>query len=147
MSVVNTYPGRAGATSTTSLPPVTATENLPDATWTPAATNSTKLPIATGTRKDCSDYFPGSDFKMNMTDSIFGSTCVFAAKVFGIDVEDLEFWNPSLGNASLANCTFASGLQYCSRWYDVSPPVAAEPTPSLFPIRVSEPDCIVFHVC
>lgn len=132
---INTYPGRAGATSTTSLPPVTATEDLPDATWTPAATNSTKLPIATGTRKDCSDYFPGSDFQMNMTGSIFGSTCVFAAKVFGIDVEDLEFWNPSLGNASLANCTFASGLQYCSRWYDVSPPVAAEPTPSLFPIR------------
>ncbi|KAJ0329025.1 hypothetical protein COL5a_004254 [Colletotrichum fioriniae] len=90
---------------------------LPDNIWTAPTPTTTLLPVATGTRKDCYHYLTGDDWQKDMTGMYLASNCALAAEVFDVTLEDLEVWNPILGNASDAGCSFESGFRYCAKWY------------------------------
>lgn len=115
MRAVNTYPGQPGyhsATTTTAAGPTTAYVELPESTEEPyARPNDTSLPLAERTRDDCSKYFDGSlfaDLDLGTSgEGIVLTPCTMAANVFLAEVAALGVWNPSLGDASLPNCTSA----------------------------------------
>lgn len=118
---VNTYPGRPGHvtfsfTLTASTFEDSATD-LPDVAWASPTPTVTPLPLASGTRKDCYSYIDGDDFQRNLTNMIIDSNCQLVANVWHVTLEDLEIWNPSLGNASDPACAFESGLRYCAQWH------------------------------
>ncbi|KAI3543610.1 LysM domain-containing protein [Colletotrichum filicis] len=117
---LNTYTGKPGhitfAITMTGTVEDSAT-TLPDNIWTAPTPTTTLLPIATGTRKDCYHYLTGDDWQKDMTGMYLASNCALAAEVFDVTLEDLEVWNPILGNASDDGCSFESGFRYCAKWY------------------------------
>jgi hypothetical protein len=79
--------------------------SLPQPTW-PAFNNTSNdwtFNFAPGTRLDCYRYANGSDFGANIS-------CDNAVKGFGVSVEELKQWNPSLNSS----CTLSQEFTYCS---------------------------------
>ncbi|KAI0814080.1 hypothetical protein GGR55DRAFT_687075 [Xylaria sp. FL0064] len=115
---INTYPGRAGATTappTTTLPfaPILS---LDTAISTAPIMTSTSLPLAEDTRGDCSLYFNGQQILIeNISTTSYQNACEFAAAVWGISVEDLTQWNPDLGNVTNGECNMMSDVRYCGK--------------------------------
>lgn len=137
-SLVNTYPGRPGYTSTTVAAIVAQIpfSSLPDATYVSTLTSSNdSLPLANGTRTDCSSYVDGKDFQLNLSKTSWTTSCEAVAQIWGVTLDELGYWNPSLGNTSLPTCALEPGYQYCAVWYYST----SEPTATLgaiLPIRV-----------
>ena len=140
-SLVNTYSGRPGYTSTT----VAATfaqvaySSLPEATYVPSLTSSNdSFPLANGTRTDCTSYVDGNDFQLDLSNVSWSTNCEAVAEIWGVTLDELGNWNPSLGNASLSTCALEPGYQYCAVYYYSS----SEPTETpeiVLPIRVRCP--------
>ncbi|KAK1709775.1 hypothetical protein BDP67DRAFT_408326, partial [Colletotrichum lupini] len=138
---LNTYTGKPGhitfAITMTGTVEDSAT-TLPDNIWTAPTPTTTLLPIATGTRKDCYHYLTGDDWQKDMTGMYLASNCALAAEVFDVTLEDLEVWNPILGNASDDGCSFESGFRYCAKWYTGSKKFTnPDPLDSSLPARVT----------
>lgn len=140
--LVNTYPGRAGFASATAVPLSTVVfSSFADATFVPTPKNKTDallLPLATKTRTDCETYVSGKDLQQDWADGFFTSSCSAVASIFGISLDDLGNWNPSLGDTSLPTCAFNPTNRYCAQWSASTghtPP--DEPDNSALPIRVS----------
>lgn len=140
-TLVNTYFGRPGITSI-----MTPTHTLTDdefatsalATWTkPPSPPNTDLPLAEDSRNDCMHYIDGVEItKFNLTGTLYTNHCQYLARFYQVDLDEVEIWNPSIGNASLANCTLVPGNRYCGRLYDQPREKIIEVSPEL-PIRVS----------
>jgi len=138
LSVTN-YPGHPGyvppAASTTT--PSVIFASLPDATYTPPSLNTiASLPLASNSRSDCSLYVAGSDFQIDISTTLYGSVCEALAVGWGISLEELGYWNPSL-NTSLPSCHLDPAYRYCAVWYDTTPSPAVTSEPAALPIRVS----------
>ncbi|KAI9150011.1 LysM domain-containing protein [Paramyrothecium foliicola] len=135
---INTYSGRPGYGAPTltmsGFINDTAT-TLPDASFTYPSPIRTPLPLASGTRHNCEQYSSGDDWQQNLTSTYFTSHCAFMAAVVGVTLEDLQVWNPSLGNTSDSTCSFATGVRYCSKYFSGNRPVDAGDRPSRFPAR------------
>ncbi|EFQ32525.1 LysM domain-containing protein [Colletotrichum graminicola] len=143
---INTYPGRPGATSyvlsaTSGMEDSVTT--MPDATWTAPTPTKTPAPLASGTLRDCASYFLGDDWQLDVTDTDYISRCQLIAEIWGVALEDLGIWNPSLGDVSAAGCTFNSGVRYCGRSHvDGNYEQPGGLTEPLFPSREGEDeDC------
>ena len=140
-SLVNTYPGRPGYASKTASTTIAhiAFSSLPDATYVPSLTSSNdSLPLANGTRTDCNSYVNGNDFQMDLSNTFWSTNCEAVVEIWGVTLDELGFWNPSLGNASLSTCALEPGYQYCAVWYYSTSEPAATPV-ALLPIRVRCP--------
>lgn len=124
---------------------------------TPYPRNDTRLPLAEHTRDDCSTYFDGFlfvdlDLSSSPSDDVGAialglftdrTPCSIAAGVFRADVESLGLWNPSLGNTTLSNCSFAPDKRYCGQLYfNVPEPVTDDDQTYELEIRVS-----LFNLC
>ncbi|KAH6675411.1 hypothetical protein F5X68DRAFT_246636 [Plectosphaerella plurivora] len=73
-------------------------------------------PFAEGTRHDCTFYAEApvlKDWIANTT----SSSCVDVAAAFGVSVDELVSWNPSLEAGG--GCSLDEGLQYCVQIHDV----------------------------
>ncbi|KAI0424844.1 hypothetical protein F5Y09DRAFT_353023 [Xylaria sp. FL1042] len=108
---INTYPGRAGATTalpTTTLP-FTPILSLDTAVTTAPIVTSTALPLAEDTHISTTSY---------------KNACEFAAAVWGISVDDLAQWNPDLGNVTNGECDMMSDVRYCGKLLYADPPAA-----------------------
>ncbi|KAK2015703.1 LysM domain-containing protein [Colletotrichum eremochloae] len=117
---LNTYPGKPGhatfSLTVTGSIEDTATD-LPDVVWVSPTPTATQIPVATGSREDCLTYLKGEDWQKDLSGTYLISNCDLVATVFGVTLQDLEVWNPSLGNTSDPGCSFASGFRYCGKWY------------------------------
>lgn len=116
-----------------------AFSSLPDATYVPSLTSSNdSFPLADGTRTDCNSYVDGNDFQMDLSETSWSTNCEALVAIWGVTLDELGFWNPSLGNASLSTCALEPGYQYCAVWYySTSEPVAT--IEAFLPIRVRCP--------
>lgn len=133
-STVNTYSGRPGFVSVTIDPSATFTgipfTALPNATAT-GFTRYTPLPIANDTRDDCVHYFAGEDMQIDVNGTSWNSTCVFAAYMYEVDLDEFAAWNPGLGDVRSPSCAFQSGVRYCGSWYlQKAPEPTVIPTPT-----------------
>lgn len=145
---INTYSGRPGYTSA-AVTAITGTQvysALPTATYVPAPFNNSRN-LAEGTRSDCVSYFDGDNYQslqaLNIT--TYNSVCDFVADLYLVTAVDLAFWNPSLGNSSLPNCTFQAGLSYCARWSGDTRPDQQVPIVEL-PLRNgTAPNCTQYY--
>lgn len=86
--------------------------DLPNATYIPAEYNTTVIEYANETRTDCEVYADGTDYQIDTNGTFYTSNCDLVAETFSIDLETLEYWNPSL-NTSDSACAVVSGLYYC----------------------------------
>jgi hypothetical protein len=118
---INDYPGASGylSAAVTSTKSIKHYATFPSATgsWTSttAIATSTSLPFAKGTREDCDVYLNGTDSQID-TSVFFGeSACEIIARIQGISVDDLGFWNPSLDIKS-SDCALTPGYSYCGSW-------------------------------
>ncbi|KAJ3957715.1 hypothetical protein N0V92_005734 [Colletotrichum tropicale] len=137
---INTYSGRPGHV-TFSLTMTSGFEDsattLPDVSWSSPTPTTTQIPIATGTREDCYQYLVGDNYQKDMTGTSLLSNCRLAAAVYEVTLEDLEVWNPSLGNVSDTACAFQKGFRYCGQWYDALKP--SEPDEEIDPMDSAYP--------
>ncbi|KAF8457847.1 hypothetical protein BDZ91DRAFT_785929 [Kalaharituber pfeilii] len=123
---INTYSGHpnsqaASATLTSVILTEDLATTLPDATWTAPPALWTDLPMAPQTRPDCETLFDGIVFAAAPN---WNSPCELAASSFGVTLEELGVWNPSLGNTSLPSCGFNTSYQYCGKyWFGSAPQV------------------------
>lgn len=113
---INTYSGRAGYASATSVPvsAFTRYSDLPSATTTFNHTQATGKPLASGTRDDCNYYFDGSAFQGTL--SWYSSQCARAAAAYNVDLDAFSSWNQGI-NASDASCSFEQDVRYCGKLY------------------------------
>lgn len=142
-SLVNTYPGRPGYTSNTAATTIAqiAFSSLPDATYVPSLTSSNdSFPLANGTRTDCNLYVDGNDFQIDLSQTSWSTNCEAVVEIWGVTLDELGFWNPSLGNASLSSCALEPGYQYCAVWYYTTSVPTATPV-AVLPVRVRCPFC------
>ncbi|KAL3423876.1 LysM domain-containing protein [Phlyctema vagabunda] len=140
---INTYSGKAGyvsfTVSRTSIAGDPAT-GLPAVIWTSPTPTTTQLPIASDTRDDCNHYFRGDFFQDSIDGTHWKSTCELAAAVMDVTIEDLQTWNPILGNTTDA-CAFATDVRYCGRYYAGDLPYTGDETSPL-PFRDgTTPNC------
>jgi LysM repeat protein len=113
---INTYSGRAGYATATSVPvsEFTPYSDLPSATATVNFTQATGKPLDNGTRDDCNYYFDGSVFQGTL--SWYSSQCARAAAAFNVDLDAFGSWNQGM-NASDPSCSFQEGVRYCGKLY------------------------------
>ncbi|OTA53849.1 carbohydrate-binding module family 50 protein [Hypoxylon sp. EC38] len=114
---INNYPGSPGYSISASL---TGTAipfgSLPSPTYVPTPFAGYNRTYAPNTRTDCQDYINGADYQQDLSGTFYENNCQLATDVYGISLENLGIWNPSLGDANLSNCTFARNLWYCIGW-------------------------------
>ncbi|KAI1283287.1 carbohydrate-binding module family 50 protein [Xylaria sp. FL0933] len=114
---INSYPGSPGFSVSANLSGTAVSfGSLPSPTYVPKPFAGYNRTYAPNTRTDCQDYLNGADYQGNLSGTFFENNCQLAAVTYGISLENLGIWNPSLGNGSLANCTLASNLWYCMGW-------------------------------
>ncbi|KAI1079050.1 hypothetical protein F5B20DRAFT_581779 [Whalleya microplaca] len=114
---INNYPGSPGFAVSASLSGTAiAFSSLPSPTYMPAPFAGYNRTYAPNTRTDCQDYLNGADYQQDLYGTFYGNDCQLAADVYGISLDNLGIWNPSLGDANLVNCTLASDLSYCIGW-------------------------------
>ncbi|KAF7535861.1 hypothetical protein G7054_g5004 [Neopestalotiopsis clavispora] len=118
---INTYSGKAGGNTyvfaTATGPIEDSATLLPDSNWTVPTPTTTPAPLATGTREDCAAYVLGDEWQAGVSGSDLSSPCHFLARVYGVALEDIGTWNPSLGDVSDSGCAFQTGVRYCGKWY------------------------------
>ncbi|KAH6653368.1 hypothetical protein BKA67DRAFT_593299 [Truncatella angustata] len=117
---INTYSGKPGYTTnvltrTASLDDSATT--FPPVVWASLTATTTQVPLVSGTRKDCYSYLVGDKWQQDLKGTNLGSHYNLVASVWDVTLEDLQVWNPSLGNTSDPSCTFASGVRYCAQYY------------------------------
>ncbi|KAH8682066.1 hypothetical protein BX600DRAFT_544497 [Xylariales sp. PMI_506] len=78
------------------------------------AANYTIIPWANGTRTDC-QYYLDPPVLTNQSTNTTSFLCTDAALAYGITLNELLEWNPSLPSGS--SCTMDSGEQYCVGTY------------------------------
>ncbi|KAK8007950.1 carbohydrate-binding module family 50 protein [Apiospora marii] len=89
-------------------------------------------PLANDTRDGCAYYLLGDDWQQDISGTNFPSNCHFAAQVLGVNLVDLQVWNPSLGDSTGSDCRLESGRRYCGRYQDaIGEPKAPPPPPGL----------------
>ncbi|RYP41942.1 hypothetical protein DL768_010417 [Monosporascus sp. mg162] len=116
------------------MPPVTSTsfESIPAVPMTPVANmpvptnigwNDTieVAPFAEGTRQDCELYIQ-PPILMDWRYSNYSSDCEDVAAQYGVELDDLKTWNPSLST----NCTLSNDAQYCVLLAEEEPPEVTE---------------------
>ncbi|KAF8457864.1 LysM domain-containing protein [Kalaharituber pfeilii] len=142
---IATYHGHPRSALLTTVTSISITENvatLPDADYTTPAPRVTEAPIASGSRQDCAEYIDGDSMQLDLNGTWWESTCQFVAKLYGVSLEELEIWNPQLGNTTLSTCSFQTGVRYCAKYFfgeSYVPPVVPEPE---LPIRDgTTPNC------
>ncbi|EEU41641.1 uncharacterized protein NECHADRAFT_87919 [Fusarium vanettenii 77-13-4] len=115
---INMYPGHPDYVDPTSTIPNIPFSDLPKATFTPPAITGLPayLPRANSTRKDCLIYVNGTDLQVDMSWGSSFSGCVELAKIWGISLDELQNWNPSL-NTTSPDCGFSEGFSYCMAAY------------------------------
>ncbi|GKT97447.1 lysM domain-containing protein [Colletotrichum tofieldiae] len=117
---INTYSGRPGygapTLTMTGTIDDTAT-NLPDASFTYPEPSRTPLPLALESRQDCAFFVDSDDVNVNLTGTYFRSQCEFLSALTGVTLEDLQIWNPSLGNTTSVDCALEPGVRYCAKYY------------------------------
>ncbi|KAI0445106.1 carbohydrate-binding module family 50 protein [Xylaria telfairii] len=114
---INSYPGSPGFSLTASLSgTATPFGSLPSPTYIPTPFPGYNRTYAPNTRTDCQDYLNGADYQEDLSGTFYENNCQLATDAYGISLVNLGIWNPSLGDANLANCTFASDLWYCIGW-------------------------------
>ncbi|KAK8048097.1 LysM domain-containing protein [Apiospora saccharicola] len=139
---INTYSGKPGATShvltMTAGPVEDAATTLADNTWTAPAPTSTPLPLANDTRDGCAYYLLGDDWQQDISGTSFTSNCQFAAQVLGVELVDLQVWNPRMvENCNFTVVVFPSGAPTCTdilenyhltiaQFYKMNPSVGAD---------------------
>jgi hypothetical protein len=105
---VNDYPGSpfydVGNCSNANAP---VFSSFPNATYVPIF-STRAAGIAPDTPIDCYVYAVGSDLVFGYPDN---SDCDAAAFIYGIQVSDLQAWNPSLDTNS-TSCTFDASFFY-----------------------------------
>ncbi|EMD68574.1 carbohydrate-binding module family 50 protein [Bipolaris sorokiniana ND90Pr] len=137
---VNEYPGHPDY-----MPPATSVaeipyNSLPKATFTapPILGLPTPSPLAKGTRKDCFLFMNGANLTVDETLlQTYPSSCAALAKGWGISLEQLENWNPSLMTNS-TDCAPSKELRYCMAAYNGGSPVDVtlpEEGEDFYPIR------------
>ncbi|KAI0203160.1 hypothetical protein F4808DRAFT_449427 [Astrocystis sublimbata] len=122
---INTYSGRPGATTVrpTGTVAFTAITTLDPVSTGAPIFSSTALPLAPETREDCARYFVGEMMlSENITGTSYGNACEFAAAVWVVDLEDLERWNPDLGNLTSGECKMDPKVRYCAKNVFADPP-------------------------
>ncbi|KAJ4184126.1 hypothetical protein NW767_012172 [Fusarium falciforme] len=127
MGPINMYPGHPDYVDPTTVVADINFNDLPNATFSaPAITDViTYLPRASGTRSDCHIFMDGKDLQYDMSWSFSFSACVALAKVWGISLEELGNWNPSLDTSS-PDCAFAEEKSYCMAAYKLVPTYKTE---------------------
>ncbi|KAJ4319637.1 hypothetical protein N0V84_006273 [Fusarium piperis] len=125
---INMYPGHPDYIDPTTVVADVNFDDLPKATFTaPAITDvATYLPRASGTRSDCYIFMDGKDLQFDMSWGFSFSACVELARVWGISLDELENWNPSLDTSS-PDCAFAEDKSYCMAAYKLVPTFKTEP--------------------
>ncbi|RSL84063.1 hypothetical protein CEP51_004161 [Fusarium floridanum] len=125
---INMYPGHPDYVDPTTVVADINFNDLPNATFSaPAITDvATYLPKASGTRIDCHIFMDGKDLQYDMSWSLGFSACAELAEIWGISLEELENWNPSL-NTSSPDCAFAEEKSYCMAAYKLVNTYTGEP--------------------
>ncbi|KAI1380748.1 hypothetical protein F4677DRAFT_441082 [Hypoxylon crocopeplum] len=148
---INQYPGHPDYIPPESSIPDMPYDNLPKATFTPPAITGlpTNAPLAEGTRKDCFVFANGENLAVDMElFPSFSSACQVLAVGWGVTLEQIANWNPSLVTNS-SDCAPAADYRYCMGAYDgasVSQTPAPTETPSQYPIREgATEDCVEFE--
>ncbi|RPA74132.1 hypothetical protein BJ508DRAFT_333374 [Ascobolus immersus RN42] len=147
---INTYFGRPGITSIRK-PTHTLTDDefatSARATWTmPPRPTNTELPFADDTREDCFHYIDGDDIlRADISGTLFTSHCQYMASSYGVGLDEVEIWNPSIGNASLTSCTVEAGRRYCARLYDEPVEKAETAYPELAIRASAHPNCTLYE--
>ncbi|RSL86748.1 hypothetical protein CDV31_016358 [Fusarium ambrosium] len=115
---INMYPGHPEYIDPATEVPDIDFDDLPSATFTaPVITGvATYLPRANGTRKDCYIFMDGTDLQVDMSWGFSFSACVEVVNVWGISLDELQNWNPSLDTAS-PDCAFGEEYSYCMAAY------------------------------
>ncbi|KAJ8120118.1 hypothetical protein ONZ43_g3090 [Nemania bipapillata] len=128
---LTSYPGYSGYVA----PGINATttfawSDAPKATWVPPSLNITDdTPLANGTRSDCWQFTDGSSLQLPINGSIYFSTCQLISSVYGISLDQLQNWNPSLPTNE-TDCSFNPKLRYCLMAYNPVATTSTAPTPS-----------------
>ncbi|KAH6978803.1 hypothetical protein EDB82DRAFT_506277 [Fusarium venenatum] len=109
-------------------------DSLPEATFTvPRITDlPKKLPLAEETRNDCFLYADGSDLHSDSSWLFDVSECERLVPVWGITLEELQNWNPSL-NTSSDNCEMDVKYRYCMKAHREDAPSPAPEDESTAP--------------
>ncbi|RMJ12213.1 hypothetical protein CDV36_008133 [Fusarium kuroshium] len=125
---INMYPGHPDYVDPITVVADINFNDLPNATFSaPAITDvATYLPKASGTRIDCHIFMDGKDLQYDMSWSMGFSACAELAEIWGISLEELENWNPSL-NTSSPDCAFAEEKSYCMAAYKLANTYTGEP--------------------
>ncbi|KAI8630383.1 hypothetical protein F5Y19DRAFT_474775 [Xylariaceae sp. FL1651] len=130
------YPGHPGYVPPNSATPSSAWSSAPTATWIPPVLNITDdAPLANGTRSDCWSFTNGNKLQIPINGTFYSSTCQLIAQTYGISLEQLQNWNPSL-DTNGTDCMFESNLRYCVLAYN---PVQ---TSDSGPVQTATPDLI-----
>ncbi|RMJ21574.1 LysM domain-containing protein, partial [Aspergillus sp. HF37] len=134
---INEYPGHPGYIPPTSSVPDVPYSNLPKATYTPPPITGLPqhLPLAHGTRSDCFAYANGADLDVDITYTYYKSVCDALAHGWGVTLEQLQNWNPSLDTSS-EDCAPEEGYRYCMKGY-ASTVTGGPPPPTQTPSSVS----------
>ncbi|KAG8161313.1 hypothetical protein KVR01_009577 [Diaporthe batatas] len=145
VGAIDSYPSHTGYVPPASATPTIPYDSLPKATYTPPAITGLPvvLPIANGTRKDCYLFVDGEQLQVSydLASTVYTSTCHALAGGWGISLEELQNWNPSLDGKS-SDCAPQNGYRYCLEAYDVSLVTPGSPQPTAdveLPIRVFPP--------
>jgi hypothetical protein len=120
--------------------PFTPIVTLDAVTETAPIVTSTALPLASDTRGDCARYFDGAEIlNENISGTSFANACEFAAAVWALSVDDLEMWNPGLGNVTNGECTMKKDVRYCAKLIFADPPPDPVVPDYDFDVRVNKP--------
>ncbi|KAI0398850.1 hypothetical protein F4802DRAFT_613319 [Xylaria palmicola] len=110
---IGNYPGAPGSNSASLTGTPTAFASLPTATYIPPLFGGYNRTYANQTRQDCQYYADGADLTVEVNGTFYDNTCQLAAVTYGISLENLAMWNPSLGDTSAVDCAFDTSLWYC----------------------------------
>jgi hypothetical protein len=110
------YPTTTNFITLTSASYSTATSNATQPFLLPKPTLETDLPLASGTASNCYQYrnyesydFNGAQANGSVTQTV--NTCGFVASDYGVTIDQLVQWNPSL---DVSDCAFQPGYRYCT---------------------------------
>ncbi|KAI1158006.1 hypothetical protein F5B18DRAFT_668603 [Nemania serpens] len=130
-----TYPGYTGYVAPNNASTTSAWSSAPKATYTPPVLNITdNTPLANGTRSDCWSFTNGDMLQIPINGTFYSSTCELVSSTYGVPLDQLQNWNPSLDTAS-PNCAFQAGVRYCLLAYNPT-------TTTTTPTQTALPDMI-----
>ncbi|KAI1774393.1 hypothetical protein F4818DRAFT_452388 [Hypoxylon cercidicola] len=104
-------PTYSGPWATITVPPASyppVNTDIKTTTGDPGYVATTSLlPTASGTVPDCAVY---RNFNADYHDL---NACGYVAYAYGVTVEQLQHWNPSLGDGGSSGCALQNGFSYC----------------------------------